>query len=201
MDKKIPGEGKTYKTLADGRMLLRSSNTGNATVVLTAGEYDRIKNLSLSEVMLSALTMLPVVPVIVLTLDGRIAIPTALKVMLPVGLLAWMIHVHFKRRQQIILERAPISAEQLPGFGLRDYWTLVLKTSPPTHIAKHSLRYLIIGFLGGWSLVVGKFFGAEFATKPEAPSLILSAFIAIASTVGLFISWRRRRRNDVDVSS
>jgi hypothetical protein len=201
MEKKIPGEGKTYKALPDGRVMFRSPYADHVTVVLTAEEYARIEKLRLLELMLSLPTALPVVPVLALTGEGKVAIVTTATVLLVLGSLSLLVHVYFKRRQQVILQRAPISSEQLPGFGMRDYWTLVRRTSVPTHVAKHSLRYLVIGFLGGWSLVFGKFFGAEFATEPKAPSVVLSAVIAIASTAGLCISWRRRRRNGKDVSS
>jgi hypothetical protein len=108
-----------------------------------------------------------------------------------------VVHVYFKRRQQAILQRAPVAAEQLPGFGARDYWALVKATEP----AKNSLRYLVIGFLGGWWLVIGRFLGADFATGPKAPSLLISFLIAAGSTVGLVLHWRRRHGGNEGVSS
>jgi hypothetical protein len=87
MDKKSPGEGKTYKTLQDGRVLLRSSYADYATVALSAEDFDRVKKLSVSEVMSSVAVIVPALPVSILTWHGRIELATAAKVLLPMILL------------------------------------------------------------------------------------------------------------------
>jgi ribose/xylose/arabinose/galactoside ABC-type transport system permease subunit len=196
MKPKHSEEGKTFKALPDGRVLFRSVYTGNSTVVLTQADHDRIKSLTAQELIFSGLLMLPVLPVTVWTLHGRIGVSTGVAIVAVVILLAHLVHLHLKRRQQVILRRAPMSVEQLSGLGRSDHLKRLKLITVGRPVRKHLLVLLVMGCIAGLGLVCG-----NLVNDPKAPPFVVGLLLTVGSGAGLIALWKDRSSKDSDTSA
>lgn len=198
MERKFSDEGRTFKTLPDGRVLFRTAYGNYDTVVLTAAEHARIKALTWQETILSTLISLPALPVVILTVQGKIAVPTAAAALMVICLLGYLVHLRFRRRQQAILNSAPVSVEQLPGLSRGDCLAMLTSAIPP-RARRHLLWYLVFGCACGWWIVFKRLLGVH-TSNPGTPSLFIGVFLAVAGTAGLAVYWKTRRKKGSSIS-
>jgi hypothetical protein len=190
------GEGKVYKALPDGRVLYRIPSSGK-TIVLLPDDYAKIIRLRLWESNFSFVVAAPAAIATVLVLKGKISVLTTAEVIGVACLLGVVVNFSFRRFRNFILDRAPESGEQLPGWQRLELLGLVLRRSPDK-VFRRGIIFFGLLFLVSLAMVIAKLFRIGAAISPHGPSMFGYMVIAPVSGLILYLLWKeiRRRKRD-----
>jgi hypothetical protein len=197
MTDQLPGEGKTFKQLSDGRVVFYSM-VARKTVVLDKGQFDRLLIAVRRKIWLSQAAAIAIAAALVFGWLGKIPVLVAALIVLACAALSWLSQAAMKRLHRQIVERSPLSDEQLPGLSVAEMPQFILRNVPD--------RYLRLIFWVSLATLMLAAISVAFevaATYPpnDANLSMKTLALPVSAAVLFFIAFVERQRRHANAAS